>query len=132
MWASLWVFLGFIYNAKQITDAVVGGTPYNHSSEQALYNKTPVFFLKDFLNWLYFQFQNHKRIQSGEGAVIVFVFYRFFENFMSFNHIHPPFHSSSQIHHPTSLPTQLCVFLFPPRPVCAAQIFLGVCPSTAM
>lgn len=74
MWASLWVFLGFIYNAKQITDAVVGGTLYNHSSEQALYNKTPVFFLKDFLNWLYFQFQNHKRIQSGEGAVIVFVF----------------------------------------------------------
>lgn len=46
MWASLWAFLGCIYNAKQITDAVVGGTLYNHSSEQALYNKTPVFFLK--------------------------------------------------------------------------------------
>lgn len=88
MWASLWVFLGFIYNAKQITDVVVGGTPYNHSSEQALYNKPLSSVLK--VNWLYFQFQNHKRIQLGEGAVIVFVFYRFFENFMSFDHIHPP------------------------------------------
>lgn len=74
----------------------------------------------------YFQFQNHKRNLSWRAGIL-FVFYKSFENSIQWVFIFtlpptaPPKSTSL-----SPFPPNLVPFFFPPRSVCAAQIFLDM------